>query len=142
MCKETREFLAKKEDELIPIAKELKESDYSNIVLLKGDLGAGKTAFVKAFCKNIDCSDQVSSPTFSLVNEYMCADEKIYHIDLYRLESVDEALDIGIEEYIYSTGYCFIEWPDIIQGLLPDRYIEVCITSTEENSRKLLISFK
>jgi tRNA threonylcarbamoyladenosine biosynthesis protein TsaE len=142
MSEETLEFLLEKEEELSFITDQIRQKDHAKIIILRGNLGAGKTAFVKAFCRNLGCHNQVSSPTFSLVNEYDCNGEKMYHIDLYRLDAVDEALDIGIEEYLYSGEYCFIEWPEIIQDLLPSDYVDVFIASTDENSRKLLISFK
>ncbi|GIV26968.1 MAG: hypothetical protein KatS3mg027_0782 [Bacteroidia bacterium] len=89
------------------------------IFLLKGNLGAGKTTFVQAFCKMLNCSEHVTSPTFSILNIYH--DDKknpIYHFDLYRLKSLYELKDIGFEDYLYSGNYCFIEWPDLAIDLI------------------------
>jgi tRNA threonylcarbamoyladenosine biosynthesis protein TsaE len=129
-------------DELKQIAKEILDKAYSKIVLLNGELGAGKTAFVKAFCEVLDCEDEVSSPTFSIVNEYRNDTQSVFHIDLYRLESIDEALEIGIEEYMDGYDYCFIEWPNLIRELIRIPVVIVNIESIQGNSRKLLISFE
>lgn len=102
------------------------------VILLKGDLGAGKTTFVKAFLKTHGVADQVSSPTYSVVNEYQLADGKAYHIDLYRLNDTEEALDIGIEEYLDSGYFCLVEWPQIIEPLVENPlYIEITVDGNE-----------
>ncbi len=88
------------------------------IVLLKGDLGAGKTTLVKSLLSKINEDADISSPTFSLVNDYSTSDKSIFHLDLYRIESLDEALDMGIEEYLDMADYIFIEWPELITQLL------------------------
>ncbi len=113
------------------------------IIALSGDLGAGKTAFTKAFCRHFGVNDHVTSPTFSLVNEYSFVDQSgkeqtIYHLDLYRLRSVDEALGIGIEDYLYGESYCLIEWPDIIEELLPEDIVYIKISILPDSSRKIL----
>jgi tRNA threonylcarbamoyladenosine biosynthesis protein TsaE len=110
-------------------------------IALKGDLGAGKTAFVKAFCRRLKVAENVSSPTFALVNEYVYEDENgqsrlIHHLDLYRLRSMDEALNIGVEDYLYDNGYCFIEWPEIVADLLPKDMVFMEITAQEDGSRQ------
>jgi tRNA threonylcarbamoyladenosine biosynthesis protein TsaE len=92
-----------------------------NVCILVGDLGAGKTTFVQAIVSIISPGEKVTSPTFSLINEYETKNGDIYHMDLYRLNSLEEALDIGIEEYFYK-GNCFVEWPQIIEDILPDTY--------------------
>lgn len=114
-------------------------------IALVGDLGAGKTAFVKAFCQKMEVPDNVSSPTFALVNEYIFLDENgheqsIHHLDLYRLRSLDEALGIGIEDYLYDECYCLIEWPEIISELLPNEMVFIKITTQPDESRLFLIS--
>lgn len=114
-------------------------------IALIGDLGAGKTAFVKAFCQRKRVSENVSSPTFALVNEYVFLDKNqqeqlIHHLDLYRLRSFDEALDIGIQDYLDDEHYCFIEWPEIIEGLLPDDTVFVKIETQADGSRLFLFS--
>lgn len=99
-----------------------------NVVLFYGHMGAGKTTFIKTFCRELGVRDEVSSPTFSLVNEYQSSDGKpVYHFDFYRLEDVEEAYDMGYEEYVYSTNVCLIEWPQKIDGLLPDEVISFTI---------------
>ena len=114
-------------------------------IALTGDLGAGKTAFVKAFCRRLNVTDNVSSPTFALVNEYVFLGENgqeqtIHHLDLYRLRSLDEALGIGIEDYLYDEHYCFIEWPEIIADMLPDELVFVKIETLPDESRRFLFS--
>lgn len=91
------------------------------IWLFQGEMGAGKTTLIKSICTHFDVEDEVNSPTYSLVNEYHTKDgRKIYHFDLYRIEEEEEALDMGIEEYLYSGELCLIEWPEKIRNLLPD----------------------
>jgi len=107
------------------------------IFLFYGDMGAGKTTFIKAICKYLDVKEQATSPTFSIVNEYAGATSKIYHFDFYRLKNETEALDMGYEEYFYSGNYCFVEWPEKISGLLPLHYIRVNIDVLSDNERRL-----
>ena len=100
---------------------------------LQGDLGAGKTTFVQNFCAFLGVSDPVSSPTFGLVHEYLTPKgEPIYHFDLYRMKNRQEAIDIGIEDYLHSSGYCLIEWPQIITSLLPKPYLDLSFTHEEK----------
>ena len=101
------------------------------VVLLKGEMGAGKTTFSKAFCKALGVKETVSSPTFSIVNEYFSENgPSIYHFDLYRLDDQEEAEDIGILDYLYSGNTCIIEWPEIIDSLLPDQFLEIHLQTT------------
>ena len=114
-------------------------------IALMGDLGAGKTAFVKAFCRRLKIEGNVTSPTFALVNEYVFWDENdqeqpIHHLDLYRLKNVEEALDIGIEDYLDDEHYCLIEWPEIIVSLLPEDTVFVKIETQPDESRRFLFS--
>lgn len=110
------------------------------IVALTGDLGAGKTASVKAFLKALGSKDDVSSPTFSLVNEYESERGVVYHFDLYRLEDPEEILAIGLEEYLESGAYCFIEWPEKIAELLPESMtIRVNFVLQQNQSRLVTI---
>lgn len=98
-----------------------------------GSMGAGKTTFIKSICESMGVTDPISSPTFSIVNEYLSADgHKIYHFDFYRIKSLDEAYDMGCEEYLYSNAYCFIEWPEKVAELLPENYVKVNITVKDE----------
>ena len=110
-------------------------ADNEKIFLFYGQMGAGKTTFIKALCKGLGVIEPVTSPTFSIVNEYSGSNAKIYHFDFYRLKKQDEALDMGYEEYFYSNQYCFIEWPEKIPDLLPLHYIKVNISVTDEQVR-------
>jgi tRNA threonylcarbamoyladenosine biosynthesis protein TsaE len=107
------------------------------IFLFYGDMGAGKTTFIKSLCESLGTHEQVTSPTFSIVNEYDGEKTKIYHFDFYRLKKQNEALDLGYEEYFYSGNYCFIEWPEKIAGLLPEHYIRVDVQVLDEHERLL-----
>ncbi|MGB0403558.1 MAG: tRNA (adenosine(37)-N6)-threonylcarbamoyltransferase complex ATPase subunit type 1 TsaE [Salibacteraceae bacterium] len=102
------------------------------VILFVGKMGAGKTTFIKNLCSAWGVKDDVSSPTFSLVNEYLIGnDEKIFHFDFYRIEEEVEAFDIGFEEYIESGNRCLIEWPDRVEGLLPDDFLLVTIKEAD-----------
>ncbi len=117
---------------------------------LKGDLGAGKTTLVKAFCRKHQVADNVSSPTYSLINEYIFhenlsrtgfgsgKEKRIYHIDLYRLKDIEEALNIGIEDYLYNDDYCFVEWADVILPIAPEDVVSIEIETLADSSRKIL----
>ena len=115
-------------------AKKLLESfDGEKIVAFEGPMGAGKTTLIKAICEELGVKETISSPTFSIVNEYRTAKgEKIYHFDFFFFKSVDEAYDMGYEEYFYSKAYCFIEWPEKIAELMPLTYEKVTIALNEE----------
>ncbi|MCR8559258.1 tRNA (adenosine(37)-N6)-threonylcarbamoyltransferase complex ATPase subunit type 1 TsaE [Mucilaginibacter sp. BJC16-A38] len=112
----------------------------NRIFLFYGDMGAGKTTLIKSLCECLGTTEPVTSPTFSIVNEYIGTKNRIYHFDFYRLKNQTEALDMGYEEYFYSDAYCFIEWPEKIPDLLPDHYIEVKITTLPDNSRQIIIA--
>lgn len=124
-------------DELPGAAEELLSSfSEKRIFAFYGTLGAGKTTFIKEICRQLGVVDNVSSPTFALINQYMRASgESVYHFDFYRIKEASEALDIGFEEYIYSGEYCFIEWPEIITEYLPEDYISVKINEDEQGNR-------
>ena len=112
-------------------------AENSRIFLFHGDMGAGKTTFIKALCAELGVNSPVSSPTFAIVNEYAVATSRIYHFDFYRLKNQTEALDMGCEEYFYSGDYCFIEWPDKIPDMLPPDYINVSISVLNDTSREI-----
>lgn len=110
------------------------------VFAFKGEMGVGKTTFIKAVCKELGVKENVNSPTFSIVNEYTGANGAIiFHFDCYRIKNLDEAIEIGIDEYLYSGNLCFIEWPDKIASLLPDSYITVEITEQQNGVRNILI---
>ena len=117
----------------------LNSSAGHKIFLFYGDMGAGKTTLIKALCECLGTTEPVTSPTFSIVNEYIGATEKIYHFDFYRLKNQTEAFDMGYEEYFYSGAYCFIEWPEKIPDLLPEHYVTVKIRVTGTNSREISV---
>ncbi|WP_199137306.1 tRNA (adenosine(37)-N6)-threonylcarbamoyltransferase complex ATPase subunit type 1 TsaE [Pedobacter sp. ASV12] len=103
--------------------------------VFEGDMAAGKTTFIKSLCQALGITDVVSSPTFSIVNEYESPAGPVYHFDFYRLKNLQEAFDIGYEEYFYSGNYCLVEWPQKVAELLPDRYIKVAISITGNEQR-------
>lgn len=110
------------------------------VVALHGEMGAGKTTFINALCRELGVeSDPTASPTFALVNEYRSdtTAELIYHFDLYRLENLDEAIDMGIEDYLDCGALCLIEWPDVVDPMLPDDTIDLTITVNPDGSRTL-----
>ncbi|WP_343530804.1 tRNA (adenosine(37)-N6)-threonylcarbamoyltransferase complex ATPase subunit type 1 TsaE [Pedobacter sp.] len=106
-----------------------------NFFIFEGEMAAGKTTFIKAFCKALGVTDVVSSPTFSIVNEYESNHGPVYHFDFYRLKNLQEAYDIGYEEYFYSGNYCLVEWPSKVEELLPEGYIKIQITVTDNEQR-------
>lgn len=132
-----REYCLKELPELV---SDLLKTDFmeERVCLLVGDLGAGKTTLVKAIVEEIAPGDTVTSPTFSLINEYLCGDRTIYHMDLYRLNNMEEAMDIGIEDYFYK-GNCFIEWPEIAADLLPDTFCKIEIENLGNFTRRLTL---
>ena len=132
----------KEEGELTEAASLLlKEFKNSRLFVFSGTLGSGKTTFIKYLCKRLGVKDGISSPTFSLVNEYECIDGSIiYHFDFYRIKDIQEAYDIGYEEYFYSGNYCFIEWPEKIPGLVPYDAVEIKIEVTNEDKREIWVS--
>jgi tRNA threonylcarbamoyladenosine biosynthesis protein TsaE len=103
--------------------------------IFEGEMAAGKTTFIKTFCEALGVTDVVSSPTFSIVNEYESSHGAVYHFDFYRLKNLQEAYDIGYEEYFYSGSYCLVEWPSKVEELLPEAYIKVQITVTDKGQR-------
>lgn len=118
-------------------------TDYSFFAIY-GEMGVGKTTLIRAIGKELGSEDHISSPTFSLVNEYQIqggANNLIYHFDFYRIETLEEVYDIGYEEYFYSNHYCFVEWPEKIQSLLPENYVEIQISPVvgAENHREITI---
>lgn len=113
-----------------------------NIVLLKGDLGSGKTTLVKSILKKLGVNDEIKSPTFSIVNEYDHPSGPIYHFDLYRIEKIDELDVIGFEEYIDNSNICFIEWPEIGMEKIFGNYMQINLGHIDDNKREILITKK
>jgi len=106
-----------------------------------GKMGAGKTTFIKALCKELGVEDEVNSPTFAIINEYRSSTtaELIYHFDFYRIKKLDEVYDLGYEDYFYSGALCFIEWPELIEELLPLDAKKVSITENSDGTRTITI---
>ena len=131
-------------DEIQDVAKKiLATTNLKKVITFDASMGVGKTTLIKALVKELDVSDNSSSPTFSIVNEYLTNDgDSIYHFDLYRLDSLEEALDFGIEEYLYSGKWCFIEWPNLIKDSLQTDFeiIEICLESDKSRSLKILFN--
>ena len=119
-------FEINNENELDFISKEIIEKFKSKVFLFYGEMGVGKTAFIKSICKHLNVIDVVSSPTFSIANQYVNdQDEFMYHFDFYRTNNKNEIFDIGYEEYLFSDSFCFIEWPERLENLLPNKYLEI-----------------
>jgi len=127
-------------DEIPEIAKELISTVKSRYLLFYGEMGTGKTTLIKEIVKQLGVTDVASSPTFSLVNEYLSQKgETIYHFDFYRIEKEEEAYDIGIEEYFYGNNWCLIEWPEKVENLLPLESVEIRLTMNPDNTRTIQI---
>jgi tRNA threonylcarbamoyladenosine biosynthesis protein TsaE len=127
-------------EELSGAAEEfLKQAGHIPVVAFAGELGAGKTTFIRALCSLLGVTREVNSPTFALVNEYFTGNgESVYHIDLYRIEDPAELFDLGYEEYFYSGRRCLIEWPEKASHLIPEDALMVQITVLEDGSRELV----
>ncbi len=130
-------------DEIKSAADYLDKNIQSSVICFNGPMGAGKTTLISALCSKWNVKDQVSSPTFSIVNEYKTyAKDLLFHFDFYRLNSVEEALDIGVEEYLDSGNICLIEWGERIKSLLPDNIYTIEIALNKDNFRTLKILHK
>ena len=111
----------------------------SRVFAFYGKMGSGKTTFIKAVCEELGVEDVITSPTFAIVNEYAAPLASLYHFDFYRIKKLEEVYDMGYEEYFYSGNYCFIEWPELIEPLLPDDAVRVTITEEADGSRLLRV---
>ncbi len=137
-----KEFIAKNVADLETISQQLLvEFGTEKIVLFKGEMGAGKTTLIKHLCKQLGIDDITSSPTFSIVNEYVSnKDQKVYHFDFYRINDEQEVMDMGYEDYFYGGAYCFIEWPEKIPNLIPEKFVVITIKVDEDNNRIISIA--
>ncbi|MEN8879872.1 MAG: tRNA (adenosine(37)-N6)-threonylcarbamoyltransferase complex ATPase subunit type 1 TsaE [Polaribacter sp.] len=127
-------------EDITQLSKDIIKHVPHKVLLFYGDMGVGKTTLIKQLCKELGSNDIISSPTFSLVNEYTSKSSTIYHFDFYRINNEEEALDIGIEDYLYSNNWCFIEWPENIENLLPLDAVEIHLTLLEDGSRNIKIN--
>ena len=109
-----------------------------SVIAFYGKMGAGKTTFIKALCEELGVEDVITSPTFAIVNEYEASEEVIYHFDFYRIKRLEEVYDMGYEDYFYEPGaLCLIEWPELIEELLPDTALRVSIIEEPDGSRNI-----
>jgi tRNA threonylcarbamoyladenosine biosynthesis protein TsaE len=122
------------------VAEKIIAENPQKVILFNGEMGVGKTTLIKQLCKNLGVQEATSSPTFSLVNEYQITENQfVYHFDVYRLKNETEALDMGIDEYLYSGNWCFIEWSEKIPNLIPDEHSIINIELLENGNRKLTL---
>ena len=126
-------------DEIAQAARDFKAAIGDHrVIAFHGEMGAGKTTFIKALCAEFGVTDNVASPAFAIINEYLTpSDETIYHFDLYRLETIADLQNIGAEDYFYSGNLCLIEWPDIAEPLLSGDTLHVTITVLPDKTRKI-----
>ena len=133
-------IICKSEDELDAIAERLINTyPVQRIFAFQGELGAGKTTFIKSICNFLGVIDNMTSPSYSIVNEYMTINEEsIYHFDFYRIKSIEEVYDIGYEDYFFSGNYCFLEWPEKIEKLLPENIVYIRIVETQNKTERII----
>jgi ATPase, YjeE family len=118
-------------DQIPEVAGKILEQLQYKLICFEGEMGAGKTTFIKEFVRLLGTDDDISSPTFSIVNEYDTDNGKVYHFDFYRLNDEEEALDFGIEDYFYSNAYCLMEWPSRVENLIPEEHHTITIENRE-----------
>jgi len=120
------------------IAKDIIKNSKHKVLLFYGDMGVGKTTLIKEICKELGTDDITSSPTFSIVNEYITSNgDTIYHFDFYRLNNEEEAYNIGVEDYFHTDAWCFIEWPSVIKNLLPLITNNIYLTKLDDDQRNI-----
>lgn len=134
------EIIVATEEVLPAVAQSILQRDpATRIFVLHGEMGSGKTTLVRALCAQLGVAPgEVNSPTYALINEYAGSPGPIFHMDLYRLQDIQEALDIGVEDYLYSGHYCFVEWPDLIAPILPEETRAIMLELTGNSARKIL----
>lgn len=133
-------FLLNEQGERQSVLQLLKACGTSRVVALDAPMGTGKTTLIKQVCEEMGTEDVVNSPTFAIVNVYEVESEEVYHFDCYRLKSVVEAMDLGAEEYLYSGNWCFVEWPEVIEPILPEDTILWKIRQKENGDREIEVS--
>jgi tRNA threonylcarbamoyladenosine biosynthesis protein TsaE len=126
--------------EIDSIAQQIINQNPEKVILFHGEMGAGKTTFIKALAKVLGVEKATSSPTFSLVNEYDAKEGLVYHFDVYRLKNEQEAFDFGIEDYLYSGHWCFIEWAEKIPNLIPENHSVITLSMLENGNRKIIVN--
>lgn len=126
-------------NELHFVAKQLIKNLKSKTILLYGDMGVGKTTLIKEVVKVLGSTDDVSSPTYSIINEYELVNDKIYHFDLYRIKNIEEAYNFGIEDYLDSNNWIIIEWPELIEEIISDKFDSVILSLNENNTRNIIL---
>ena len=125
-------------EEINQVAEKILSENPNKVILFNGEMGVGKTTLIKSLAKKLGVFNATSSPTFSLVNEYQLNDNQyVYHFDMYRLKTETEALDFGIDDYLYSSNWCFIEWPDKIPNLIPPKHTKIEIKLLPNGKREL-----
>lgn len=128
-------------DEINSVAQQILAQNPKKVILFNGSMGVGKTTLIKSLAKNLGIDDATSSPTFSLVNEYLISpNQYLYHFDVYRLKNETEALDMGIEDYLYSGNWCFIEWAENIPNLIPEEHSVISIELLADGKRFLKLN--
>jgi tRNA threonylcarbamoyladenosine biosynthesis protein TsaE len=128
-------------DQLEEVAQKIIAENPNKVILFHGDMGVGKTTLIKQLCKTLGVTDATSSPTFSLVNEYQTnVNQTVYHFDFYRLNNETEALDMGIDDYLYSGNWCFIEWAEKVPNMIPEAHSVITIELLADGKRSLELS--